>query len=74
MPQPRDLHRHTTAVLSIVLVVLGVAMIVRTLVAGGGAVAIGLLLGVLFIAAGVGRLYLNGVLARRSGGAAGRRP
>jgi hypothetical protein len=34
-----------------------VAMIVRTVAAGGGAVALGLLLGVLFVAAGAGRLY-----------------
>jgi hypothetical protein len=64
MPEPRDLHRQTTAVLSAVLVVLGVAMIVRTLVAGGSAVAFGLLLGVLFVAAGVGRLYLNNRVPR----------
>jgi hypothetical protein len=73
MPEPRDLHRQTTAVLSAVLIVLGIAMIVRTLVAGGGAVAIGLLLGVLFIAAGVGRLYVNGVLARRAARGGGER-
>jgi hypothetical protein len=66
MPEPRDLHRQTTAVLSAVLVVLGLAMIVRTLVAGGGGLAVGLLLGVLFVAAGVGRLYVNGLVRRRS--------
>jgi hypothetical protein len=71
MPEPRDVHRQTTAVLSTILVVLGVAMIVRTLVAGGGAVAFGLLLGVLFIAAGLGRLYVNGLAARRARGAGG---
>jgi hypothetical protein len=65
MPEPRDLHRHTTVLLSVILVVLGVALIVRTLTAGGGALAFGLLMGVLFIAAGVGRLYVNGRLARR---------
>jgi hypothetical protein len=47
--------------MSTLMVVLGVAMIVSTLVNGGGALALGILLGVLFIAAGVGRLY---VLAR----------
>jgi hypothetical protein len=66
MSEPRDLHRQTTVVLSVVLVVIGVAMIVRTLAAGGGAIAIGLLLGVLFIAAGVGRLYVNGLMGRRA--------
>jgi hypothetical protein len=64
MPEPRDVHRQTTVVLSSVLVVLGVAMIVRTLVAGGGAGAFGLLLGVLFIAAGLGRLYINNRVPR----------
>ena len=32
-------------------------MIVRTLAGGGGAVALGLVLGALFVAAGVGRLW-----------------
>jgi hypothetical protein len=72
MPEPRGggLHQQTTVVLSVILVVIGVAMIVRTLAAGGGAVAIGLLLGVLFVAAGLGRLYVNGLMARRARGAA----
>ncbi|MCW2986000.1 MAG: hypothetical protein JWR63_3570 [Conexibacter sp.] len=70
MPEPpsgRDLHRQTTGLMSWILVVLGVALIVRTFAAGGGALALGLLLGVLFIAAGVGRLYVNARLARGAG-------
>jgi hypothetical protein len=62
MPPSRNLHRSSTAVLSTLLVLIGVALIVRTLTAGGGAIAFGLLLGVLFIAAGAGRLYINGLL------------
>ena len=46
-----------TRVLSALMVVIGVAIIARTLAAGGGALALGLLLGVLFVAAGAGRLY-----------------
>ena len=46
-----------TQLLSALMIVIGVAMIVRTLVAGGGAIALGLLLGILFVAAGAGRLY-----------------
>jgi uncharacterized protein (DUF58 family) len=65
MPAPRDLHRQTTGLLSVILVILGVAMIVRTLTAGGGGLAFGLLMGLLFIAAGVGRIYLNARLAQR---------
>jgi hypothetical protein len=45
-------------VLSLVMVLIGAALIVRTLTAGGGALAVGLILGVLFMAAGVGRLYM----------------
>ncbi len=41
------------------MIVIGIALVVRTVAAGGGAVAIGVLLGVLFIAAGAGRLYLQ---------------
>ncbi len=46
-----------TGLLSGVMVLLGVAMIVRTLAAGGGPLAVGLLLGLLFVAAGAGRLW-----------------
>jgi hypothetical protein len=59
----RDLHRRTTIAFSVVLVLLGVAMIVRAIAAGGGALAIGVVLGVLFVFAGGGRIYL----ARRVG-------
>ena len=58
MAKPRDVHRQTTLLFSSVLVLLGVGMIVRTVVAGGSALATGMLLGVLFIAAGAGRIYL----------------
>ena len=46
-----------TRVLSALMVVIGVAIMVRTVAAGGGPLALGLLLGLLFVAAGVGRLY-----------------
>ncbi len=52
-----------TALLSAVLVVLGVAMVVRTVAAGGGPLALGVLVGLLFCGLGAGRLYL----ARRGG-------
>ena len=39
------------------MVLIGVAMVVRTIAAGGGALAIGIVLGLLFIAAGAGRLW-----------------
>jgi hypothetical protein len=45
--------------MSVLMMLIGVALVVRTLTAGGGAVATGVLLGVLFVAAGAGRLYLQ---------------
>jgi hypothetical protein len=46
-----------TPVLAAVMVLLGVAMIVRTLSAGGGPLAVGIVFGLLFVAAGAGRLW-----------------
>jgi hypothetical protein len=55
----RDLQRHTSNVLSIVLIVLGVAIFVRTLTGAYEGFALGFLLGPLFVAAGIGRIYIN---------------
>jgi hypothetical protein len=52
------MHAHATRVLSSLLVVIGIALIVRALAAGGGPAAVGVLLGVLFVAAGAGRLWV----------------
>jgi multisubunit Na+/H+ antiporter MnhB subunit len=65
MPNPRQLHHSTTRVLSLAMVVIGVLLIVRTLAAGGGGLALGIVLGVLFIAAGGARLYLQARQGRR---------
>jgi hypothetical protein len=58
MPDPRQLHRQSIRTLSIVMIVLGVALIARTVARGGGGLAIGVVLGVLFVAAGAARLLL----------------
>jgi hypothetical protein len=49
--------RGATRLLSVLMVLIGVAMVVRTLAGGGGPVALGLLLGLLFVGAGTGRLW-----------------
>ena len=49
----------TGFVLPLVMVGLGVAMLVRALSGGGGPLALGVILGVLFCAAGLGRLYVE---------------
>ena len=44
--------------MSAVMVLLGVGILVATIGSGGGPLARGVLLGLLFLAAGAGRLYL----------------
>lgn len=63
MPEPRQLHRSSVRLLSVAMIVIGVALVARTLAAGGGAIAVGVVLGVLFVGAGAARLYL---LSRQS--------
>jgi hypothetical protein len=48
-----------TRVLSSLMVLIGVVLIVRTLSLGGGALAVGIIFGLLFVAAGAARLYLD---------------
>lgn len=54
-----DLRWRATVVLSLALVVLGILIVVRTIDAGGGAAATGVLVGVLFVLAGAGRLWVG---------------
>jgi hypothetical protein len=46
-----------TLLLSTLMVCIGVAMIVQAISGGGGPLAVGVILGLLFVAAGAGRLY-----------------
>ena len=50
------MHRRATLVLSSLTMALGVALVTATLAQGSGGV--GILIGLLFVAAGAGRLYL----------------
>jgi hypothetical protein len=54
----RDAHRRMTMLMSGLLILIGIAILARTISAGGGALATGILLGILFIAAGAGRLWM----------------
>ena len=45
--------------MSVLMIVIGIVLCVRTLAAGGGPLAMGLVLGILFVAAGVARIYLR---------------
>jgi hypothetical protein len=57
-PSGREVHRGGIEVLSVLLVLVGLALIVRTIVAGGGVGALGIVIGVLLVAAGAGRLWV----------------
>jgi hypothetical protein len=52
------LHDASTRLLSTLMVAIGVLIIVRTVALGGGPLAVGILFGALFIAAGAARLHL----------------
>lgn len=46
-----------SGILQVLMVLIGVALVVRSLTAGGGVLAIGVVVGVLFVAAGALRLW-----------------
>jgi hypothetical protein len=48
-------YRATTVALALVFVAIGIALVVEAVIVGG---ALGYVLGLLFVAAGVGRLYV----------------
>ena len=55
-----------TKAMSSVILILGLLIVVRTLAAGGGALSVGVVVGIVFMAIGAARLYL----ATRGGGLA----
>jgi len=63
MAPPYKLYRGVTRIFSVIIVGFGVAILVVTVAAGGGPLSTGFLIGLLFTALGVARLYL----ALRSG-------
>jgi hypothetical protein len=66
-PDPKDsrpgrsssLHGTATRWMSVAMILIGVALLVRTVAAGGGGLATGVIFGALFVLAGAGRLYLQ---------------
>ena len=56
-PPARDVRRSTTQLLSVVVLLLGVAMLVTTVVRAGFGLTYGVVFGVLFVLAGAGRLW-----------------
>jgi hypothetical protein len=61
---PRRIHRSATMALSALMALVGVVLLVEDLAGSAGLISPRLLLGALFFAAGVGRLYVE---VRRGG-------
>jgi hypothetical protein len=55
----RTVHRSSTYVLSVLMAAIGIALIVQVLTGDDGVLSARLLLGVLFLAGGIARLYLE---------------
>ena len=62
----RQAHRSGTFVLSLLMAIIGVGLIAQALDGNGGVISARLLLGVLFIAAGGGRTYVELRRGRRT--------
>lgn len=52
------LHNRVTALLSLTLVIIGIAIVVSTIARGGGPTAYGVIVGICFAGAGAARLWL----------------
>jgi hypothetical protein len=58
MPSSKRAYEGSITVLSSIFLVVGVAILARTLIAGGGPLSVGTVLGVAFAAVGAGRLWI----------------
>ena len=64
MTSGERIYSGSVRVFSLVLVVLGLAILVSTVVNGGGPVSLGVLMGVAFVAVGAGRLWVAARMSR----------
>jgi uncharacterized membrane protein len=58
MASPERIYRGSVRLLSVVFLALGAVILVRTLASGGGVLSVGVLLGIVFLAVGAGRLWI----------------
>jgi hypothetical protein len=59
MDAPERIYRGSIRLFSLVFVVLGLGLLVTTFAKGGGPLSVGTLLGVAFLAVGIGRLWVS---------------
>ena len=58
------IYRQAVRAFSLVFVAIGLAVLAVTLANGGGPASVGVLLGIVFVAVGVGRLWIGSRLER----------
>jgi hypothetical protein len=58
------IYRGAVRALSVAFIALGLAVLVRTLVHGGGPASIGFLIGLAFVGIGIGRLWAGARIGR----------
>ena len=58
------MYQRSVRLLSLVFLVLGGALLVTTLAAGGGPASVGFLMGIAFLAVGAGRLWVSARMGR----------
>jgi len=64
-------YGRSVQILSLLFLALGLLILVSTFANGGGALSLGTLLGIAFIAVGLARLYLSGIFRGGRGGSDG---
>ena len=64
MATPERIYRGSVRALSLVFLAIGLAILAVTLANGGGPLSVGILLGVVFVAVGAGRLWVSARMSR----------
>lgn len=64
MATPERIYRASVRVFSLVFVAFGLAILVTTLASGGGPLSLGVLMGIIFVAVGAGRLWAAARMSR----------
>jgi hypothetical protein len=64
MTSPERIYRGSVRAFSLVFLVLGLVILTTTLVAGGGPLSVGVVMGIAFVAVGAGRLWAAARMGR----------
>jgi hypothetical protein len=64
MPSPERVYHGSIRVFSLMFIAIGLVLLALTLAAGGGPLSLGVLMGLVFVAIGAGRLWVSSRMAR----------